>query len=107
MQTQTNRISRYMLWHNAEFTLTDDRAALDMTYLHAFLTNSYWAQVIPLETVIKSLDNSLCFGLWHGQRQIGFGRAIADRATLKYHLWEVARRFSNAYSQPGLPGCFI
>ena len=63
MQTQTNRISRYMLWHNAEFTLTDDRAALDMTYLHAFLTNSYWAQGIPLETVIRSLDNSLCFGL--------------------------------------------
>ncbi len=73
-----------MQWLNAEFTLTDDRAALDVTYIHAFLTTSYWAQGVPLETVIRSLDNSLCFGLWHDGRQIGFGRAVTDRATFAY-----------------------
>ena len=60
-----------MLWHNAEFTLSDDRTTLDVIYIHAFLTQSYWAQGIPLETVVKSLDNSLCFGLRHAGRQIG------------------------------------
>ena len=44
-----------MQWHNAEFVLTDDRSTLDVSYIHAFLTNSYWAQGIPLETVIRSL----------------------------------------------------
>ena len=73
-----------MQWHNAEFTLTDERATLDVAYIHAFLSTSYWAQGIPLETVSKSLDNSLCFGLWHGGRQIGFGRAVTDRATFAY-----------------------
>ena len=73
-----------MQWLNAEFTLTDDRSTLDVTYIHAFLTTSYWAQGVPLETVIRSLDNSLCFGLWHGGRQIGFGRAVTDRATFAY-----------------------
>ena len=73
-----------MLWHNAEFTLSDDRATLDVAYIHAFLTKSYWAQGIPLETVVKSLDNSLCFGLRHAGRQIGFGRAVTDRATFAY-----------------------
>ncbi len=73
-----------MQWHNAEFTLTDDRVSLDVGYIHAFLTQSYWARGIPLDTLIKSLDNSLCFGLWHAGGQIGFGRAVTDRATFAY-----------------------
>jgi GNAT superfamily N-acetyltransferase len=34
--------------------------------------------------VEKSLDNSLCFSLLEGNRQIGFARVISDRATFAY-----------------------
>lgn len=73
-----------MQWHNGEFTLSDDRDALDVAYVHAFLSDSYWAKGVPLQTVVKSLDNSLCFGLWHGSRPAGFGRVVTDRATFAY-----------------------
>jgi GNAT superfamily N-acetyltransferase len=45
---------------------------------------SYWAKDIPREVVVKSLDNSLCFGLFQGNKQIGFGRVVTDYATFAY-----------------------
>ena len=49
-----------------------------------FLAQSYWAAGIPIDTVEKSLRNSLCFALLDGPRQIGFARVISDRATIAY-----------------------
>jgi GNAT superfamily N-acetyltransferase len=46
--------------------------------------HSYWARSIPRETFEKSVRNSLCFGLFHGNRQVGFARVISDYATLAY-----------------------
>lgn len=56
-----------------------------MTAVHAFLTRSYWAEGIPLELVRKSLDHSLCFGLYAPSgEQVGLCRWITDRATFAY-----------------------
>ncbi|HEV7673800.1 MAG TPA: GNAT family N-acetyltransferase [Candidatus Angelobacter sp.] len=52
--------------------------------VHEFLTNSYWAKGIPLETVRRSIETSIAFGVYHGQRQVGFGRIISDCATFAY-----------------------
>jgi GNAT superfamily N-acetyltransferase len=52
--------------------------------VHRFLTASYWAQGIPLETVRRSIDNSLCFGIYRGGEQAGFARVITDRTTFAY-----------------------
>jgi GNAT superfamily N-acetyltransferase len=52
--------------------------------VHEFLTNSYWAKGIPVETVRRSIVNSLCFGIYHEGRQVGFARVISDRATFAY-----------------------
>lgn len=49
-----------------------------------FLVSSYWAKGIPAATVEKSLENSLCFAVLDGDRQIGFARVISDRATIAY-----------------------
>jgi GNAT superfamily N-acetyltransferase len=72
------------VWTNGEFEISTDAARLDLTIVHGFLTNSYWARGIPLETVQRSIENSLCFGIYHSDRQIGFARAITDRATFAY-----------------------
>ena len=52
--------------------------------VHEFLTNSYWAKGIPLETVRLSIENSIPFGVYHGQQQVGFARIISDLATFAY-----------------------
>ena len=68
----------------AEFEITTDPARIDVAAVHGFLTASYWAQGIPEETVRKSIEHSLCFGIYHGPRQVGFARAITDYATFAY-----------------------
>jgi N-acetylglutamate synthase-like GNAT family acetyltransferase len=67
-----------------EFTVTDRREDLDIETIHHFLRESYWAKGIPRSIVEKAINNSLCFGLYHNSIQIGFGRAVSDRATFAY-----------------------
>jgi GNAT superfamily N-acetyltransferase len=57
---------------------------LDLGVIHGFLKGSYWAAGIPEELVRRSIQGSLCFGLFEHQRQIGFARAVTDRATFAY-----------------------
>jgi len=67
------------------FIFSDDKSKIDVSTVHLFLsTKSYWAQGIPLEIVRKSVENSLCFGIYQGTKQIGFARWITDRATFAY-----------------------
>jgi GNAT superfamily N-acetyltransferase len=64
--------------------VTTDRSRLDLDVIHGFLTSSYWARGIPREFVARSMENSLCFGAFDGDRQVGFARVISDRATFAY-----------------------
>src|ERR1700679_211447 len=68
-----------------EFCISTDRALLDLHVVHGVLTNSYWAKGIPREVVARSIEHSLCFGMYdeNGQ-QIGFARVITDYATIAY-----------------------
>jgi GNAT superfamily N-acetyltransferase len=67
------------------FVFSDDVNKIDTLAVHLFLsTASYWAQEIPLETVVKSIQHSLCFGIYKGTEQIGFARWITDTATFAY-----------------------
>lgn len=65
-------------------TISTDKSLLDLGLIHGFLKNSYWAKEIPLEIVQKSIENSLCFGLYEDQKQIGFARLITDYVTFAY-----------------------
>ncbi|MBW4579018.1 MAG: GNAT family N-acetyltransferase [Tildeniella nuda ZEHNDER 1965/U140] len=74
-----------MKWERGEFTIVDDREALDIELIYNFLSKySYWAKNIPRDVVVKSLNHSLCFGLFKKHQQIGFGRVVTDRATFAY-----------------------
>lgn len=70
--------------HRERFTVSTDPARLDTDAVHAFLSTSYWAEGIPHETVALSLRNSLCFGLYEGNSQIGLARMVTDRVTFAY-----------------------
>ena len=68
-----------------EFVISTDRARLDLDVIHGFLTNCYWAKGIPREVVERSIEHSLCFGIYDGSgEQIGFARVISDLATVAY-----------------------
>jgi GNAT superfamily N-acetyltransferase len=73
-----------MEWQRESFTITCDPAKQDRAVIEEFLSTSYWAGGIPAETVAKSLENSLCFGVFDRARQVGFARVISDRATIAY-----------------------
>jgi len=72
------------VWTQDTFTVTCDPARMDRVVIAEFLGSSYWAKGIPAATVDKSLENSLCFALLDGARQIGFARVISDRATVAF-----------------------
>ena len=66
------------------FLISTDRAKLDVDVIHGFLTGSYWLEGIPRETIVRAIENSLCFGVYNGAEQVGFARVISDFATYAY-----------------------
>lgn len=68
-----------------EFVVSTDPARLDLDVIHGFLTNCYWAKGIPRDTVARSIEHALCFGIYDGAgAQVGFARVISDFATYAY-----------------------
>jgi N-acetylglutamate synthase-like GNAT family acetyltransferase len=68
-----------------EFVVSTDRARLDLDVIHEFLTNCYWAKGIPRDVVRRSIEHSLCFGVYDGSGvQVGFARVVSDFATVAY-----------------------
>ena len=71
-------------WRRGEYLITTDPARVDLAVVHGYLSASYWAKDIPLETVRRSIEHSLNFSIYHGERQVGFARVITDFATFGY-----------------------
>jgi GNAT superfamily N-acetyltransferase len=70
--------------------VSTDPALLELKAIHAYLVRSYWSKGIPIEVVARSIQGSLCFGLYtdgatpRASTQVGFARVISDRATFAY-----------------------
>ena len=67
-----------------KFTVSEEKNKLNLDFIHRELSTSYWAKNIPRELVQKAIDNSMCFGIYHDNIQIGFARVISDNATFAY-----------------------
>jgi GNAT superfamily N-acetyltransferase len=70
------------IYHDG-FLITDDRSRLDPELIYRYLNEeSYWAKGIARETVLRSIENSLCIGVYApSAKQIGLARVITDSAT--------------------------
>ena len=64
--------------------VSTDPARLDMEVIYGFLSRVYWSEGIPRDTLERALRNSLCFGVYVNEAEVGFARAITDRATFAY-----------------------
>ncbi len=71
-------------WRQGEYLISTDKRRFDLSVIHGFLTTSYWATGIPLEIVERSIENSLAFGVYKEDEQVGFARVITDYATFAY-----------------------
>lgn len=67
-----------------EYWVTTDNEKLDFDSIHQWITNSYWANGRTKEAMKKVMDNSLNFGLFHNDKQVGFARVITDYHTFSY-----------------------
>ena len=67
-----------------EYTISCDPRRLDLKVVHGFLRESYWATNVSEDVVRRSIEHSLCFGVYHHETQVGFARVISDRATFAY-----------------------
>lgn len=74
-----------MEWTDGEYAITTDKARLQGVVIDKFLSeDAYWAKGRTAEQTQTAIENSLCFGLFAGDRQIGFARVVSDMATFAY-----------------------
>lgn len=67
------------------YSISTDKSMLQLGVIHSYLEEgSYWAKDRSAEQTSLAIENSLCFGLYSEERQIGFARVVSDYATFAY-----------------------
>ena len=66
------------------FVISTEKEKLDIDLIHSFLNRTYWAEGISKEIIRRSIEGSLCFGVFENDKQVGFARMITDKATFAY-----------------------
>ena len=69
---------------NSQITISQDKKKLDLELIYAFLLKSYWANKRTKTQILTSIENSICFGVYKKETQIGFARVITDKSTFAY-----------------------
>ncbi|HEX7390710.1 MAG TPA: GNAT family N-acetyltransferase [Acidiphilium sp.] len=64
------------------YALSTDKQHLDVDMIHHFLSEeSYWSRGVPRDVVERAVRHSMCFGVYHEGKQVGFGRVVTDHAS--------------------------
>ena len=71
-------------WQNDPYLISTAKSKIDVEVVYGFLSGSYWAENIPKDALLRSIENSLCFGVYEKEKLIGFARVISDFATFAY-----------------------
>lgn len=67
------------------YSISSNPKEMDLSVIHGYLSNSYWAKGIPWDVMEKAVKNSLCFGVFTSTGdQVAFARMITDYATFAY-----------------------
>lgn len=73
-----------MEWRKDDYLITDDKSRVQLDVVHRLLAATYWGDRRPKGVVEHIVAASICFSLYHEDRQIGFGRAFTDGATFTW-----------------------
>jgi GNAT superfamily N-acetyltransferase len=72
-------------WRRGDYLISTDRARLDFDVIHGYISGeSYWAKGRSIETIRRSVEHSLPFGIYKDDRQVGFARVVTDYATFAW-----------------------
>jgi len=82
-----------------EYVLSDEKGLLQPERILALLKETSWAGHYTLDTVRGTIENSLCMGVYHNERQIGYARCVTDYTTV-FYLEDVV--IDPAYRKKGL-----
>ena len=89
----------------AKYYISTDAAELDLDFIHSYLSEqSYWAKGRSMDLVKRSIDHSLCFGLYENGKQIGFGRVATDHVVF---AWLMDLFIDPAYRGQGLGAMLV
>ena len=78
-------MEKYCELQKGEYIISTNKEKIDIDVVHTFLSkDSYWAENIPKDIVERAIKNSLCFGIYYKEIQVGFARAVTDKATFMY-----------------------
>jgi N-acetylglutamate synthase-like GNAT family acetyltransferase len=70
--------------HRDNFTISTDPSRLDLDAIFDFLSRAYWANTRPHERTERAIQNSLTFGVYEGNKQIGVARVVTDYSIFAY-----------------------
>lgn len=65
-----------------DYYISTDKSKLNIEAIKSLLKQSYWANKRSEETLIKSIENSMCYGVYKNNELIGFGRVVTDYSTV-------------------------
>jgi GNAT superfamily N-acetyltransferase len=72
-------------WRKDTYRISTDKTQLDVDLIYDFINQkSYWGVGRPRKVIHKSIQNSLCFGIYKEDEQVGFARIITDYATFAW-----------------------
>ena len=70
--------------HQGEYFISTNKQLLQPNVIHNYLSQSYWAKNRPMWKVQRSIEHSLCFGIYFGKEQVGFCRVVSDYITIAW-----------------------
>jgi GNAT superfamily N-acetyltransferase len=78
-------VTHELEWTRGDYTVSTDPRRLDRPLIRRFLREeAHWSRGVPADVVDRALRHSLVFGLFRGEEQVGFARAVTDRASFAY-----------------------
>lgn len=67
------------------YCISTDKEKLQFEMIHRYLTEeAYWTTGRTREMTEKTIEHSLCFGIYYQDRQIGFARVVTDYTIFAY-----------------------
>ena len=72
-------------WNRNEYLISTNPEMLQPKVILDYMQNqSYWAKTRTAKQMSTAIKNSLCFGLFHRKKQVGFARVVTDYAVFAY-----------------------
>ncbi len=69
---------------DAAIHISTDKTLLDFEKVHFKIKNSYWGGYRSKEQTKKTIENSICYGVYKAKQQIGFARVLTDEVVFAY-----------------------